>query len=82
MGPFAYLRAPFTRVANIGALIIRMGFGGPLYYNHTREPSQNPIIIIKAPVLRASCTRVSIRGSVNRIPLKGGGGLKGGGVLF
>ena len=25
-------------VANIGALIIRIGFWGPLYYNYNKEP--------------------------------------------
>ena len=35
---------------NIGALIIRIGFGRLLYYNHSKEP-QNPILIIKAPIL-------------------------------
>ena len=24
--------------ANIGALTIRIGFGGPLYYSYTKEP--------------------------------------------
>ena len=35
---------------NIGALIIRIGFGGILYYNHNKEP-QNPRLIIKALTL-------------------------------
>ena len=29
--------------ASIGALLIRIGFWGPLYYNYTREPPQNSI---------------------------------------
>ena len=35
---------------NIGALIIRIGFGGTFFYNHSKEP-QNPILIIKAATL-------------------------------
>ena len=35
---------------NIGVLIIRIGFGGILYYNYNKE-HQNPILTIKAPTL-------------------------------
>ena len=28
---------------NVGALIIRKGFWGPLYYNYNKEPPQNSI---------------------------------------
>ena len=38
-------------VLNIGALIIRIGFGGLLCYNRNKEPPQHPILIIKAPIL-------------------------------
>ena len=31
------------RLSNIGALIIRMGFLGPLYYNHNKETPKNRI---------------------------------------
>ena len=27
-----------SQMSNIGALIIRIGFGGPLYYNYNKEP--------------------------------------------
>ena len=37
---------------NIGAFIIRIGFGSRLYYNYYKEPPQNPILTIKAPTLR------------------------------
>ena len=32
---------------NVGALLIRIGIGGILYYNHNKEPPK-PILIIKA----------------------------------
>ena len=41
-------RAPKTYA--IGALITRIGFQGFLYYSYHKEP-QNPILIIKAPIL-------------------------------
>ena len=28
---------------NIGALIIRVGFGGPLYYNYNKDPPKHSI---------------------------------------
>ena len=31
-------RLEACREANIGALIIRIGFGGPLYYKYNKEP--------------------------------------------
>ena len=31
--------------------MIRIGFGGPLYYNYNKETHQNPILIIQAPLL-------------------------------
>ena len=40
-----------TISGNVGAFIIRMGFGGILNYRYHKEP-QNPILIIKAPTLR------------------------------
>ena len=45
------LRAGF----NVGALIIRIGFGGISYCNYNKEPP-NPILIIKAPPLGTSST--------------------------
>ena len=37
-------------MGNIGALIIRIGFWGILYYTYNKEPPK-PIVIIKAPTL-------------------------------
>ena len=38
--------------ANVGALIIRIGFWGPLYYNYNKEPSQNSIDnYLRPPIL-------------------------------
>ena len=37
-----------TLGCNTGAVIIRAGFGGILYYNYRKEPPR-PIPIIKAP---------------------------------
>ena len=39
-------------VSNIGALIIRIGFGVMLYHNYTKKAPQNPIQIIEAPYMR------------------------------
>ena len=36
-------RNPEGLLDNRGALIIRVGFGGPVYYNYTTEPPQNSI---------------------------------------
>ena len=44
----------------IEALIIRIGFWGPLYYNYNKEP-QNPILIIKAPTLLQSFRQLEPR---------------------
>ena len=35
----------------IGALIIRLGFWGPLHYNYNKEPPKLVFVIIKAPTL-------------------------------
>ena len=35
--------------SNIGALILRIGLGGPLYYNYNKEPPK--IVIIASPIL-------------------------------
>ena len=39
---------------NIGSLIIRIGFGGPLHYNYDKEPPQKHkivLVIMKAPIV-------------------------------
>ena len=41
--PKHYARAPRPRTANAGALTIRIGFWGPLYYSYNKEP-QNSIV--------------------------------------
>ena len=43
---------PYYQVFNIGALIIRIGFGGPLYYSYNKEPPK-PVL----PSLRGSGLR-------------------------
>ena len=35
----------YTLNPNIGALVIRVGFGGPLYYNHNKEPPNIVLVI-------------------------------------
>ena len=35
--------------SNVGALIIRIGFWGPRYYNCYKEPPKIVLVIIKAP---------------------------------
>ena len=46
---------------NIGPLIIRIGFWGPLYYNYKKEPPPTLLlVIVKGPVLVQVC--------VERIP--------------
>ena len=42
--------------SNIGALIIRIGFGGILYYSSNKDPPPNPILVINAPTLDAHWT--------------------------
>ena len=38
--------------SNIGALIIVIGFGGPIYYDYKKEPRQKIVlVIIKATIL-------------------------------
>ena len=44
---------------NVGVLIIRIGFGGPLYHNHNEDPPPQKknsiiVIVIKAPILCTS----------------------------
>ena len=36
---------------DIGALIIRIGFWGPFYYNYNQEPPTIVLVILKAPIL-------------------------------
>ena len=38
-------------MGNIGALIIRIGFGGPLYYMYHKEPPKIVVVILKAPTV-------------------------------
>ena len=40
-----------TRHLILGALIIRIGFGGPLNYSYNKEPPKIVLVIIKAPML-------------------------------
>ena len=49
------MRGPEGRESNIGALIIRMRFWGPVYYIYNKEPSRLVWAIIEAPILRVSC---------------------------
>ena len=43
------------RFLNMGTVIIKIGFGGLLYYSYKKEPPK-PILIIKAPILPAAHT--------------------------
>ena len=43
---------------NRGALIIRIGFGGPLYYNYNKEPQKAPIVPITPSFLRCGTSPV------------------------
>ena len=36
----------FCSIGSIGALIIRIGFGGPLYFNYTKEPPKIVLVLI------------------------------------
>ena len=36
---------------SIGALVIRIGFGGPVCYNYSKEPSRIVLVIVWAPIL-------------------------------
>ena len=40
--------------ANIGAMIIRIGFWGPLYYHCNKEPP-TVLVIIPAPIATSAC---------------------------
>ena len=44
---------PFSKLdfSNIGALKIRIGFGGPLNYNYNNEPPKIVLVVIWAPIL-------------------------------
>ena len=44
---------------NIGALVIRIGFGGISYYSHSKEP-QSPLLMIKALTLRSFELRLGL----------------------
>ena len=44
---------------NIGALIIRIGFGGRLYYNYNKEPPKI-LLVLMAPILGSGGGRVGI----------------------
>ena len=43
-----------ARVANLGALIIRIGFGGPLYYNYNIGNDLGPILFDYKLLVRAT----------------------------
>ena len=40
--------------SSIGALIIRIGFGGPLYYKYNKELPKTVSVIIKAPMVHST----------------------------
>ena len=42
----ADLRLDISARPNIGSLIIRIGFWGPLYHKHSKEPCQIVLVII------------------------------------
>ena len=44
---------------DVGASIIRTGFGGLAYHNHNKEPPK-PLLIIEAPILVSTCTNKSL----------------------
>ena len=44
------LLLPKPRI-NIGALIIRVGFWGPLYYNYNKDPQNIAWAVLEAPIL-------------------------------
>ena len=47
---------------NIGALRIRIGFGGRLYYySDNKEPPHLVLVIILAPYTRDSCSSPAVR---------------------
>ena len=48
-----------TSSPNVGALIIRIGFGDMVYYKFNKEP-QNPIPTVKAPTLEWSKMEFSV----------------------
>ena len=51
-GVWASSQVHVTQVCNHNtrALIIRIGFGGPVYYNDNKEPPKIVLVIIKAPI--------------------------------
>ena len=56
----------------MGALIIRIGLWGPLYYNYNQEPPQNSIlVIIKAPILNPLCLPYRSLKETLKDPFKG-----------
>ena len=65
------------RKPKIRAAIIRRGFGGPLYYNHNKEPQMVLVIIsalhitLNLPVLLRKCRKQRARRGRGR---RGGGG--------
>ena len=60
-------RAPQIIPVNMGALIIRIGFWGILYYSYNKEPP-NPILIIKASILYGLGTWSSVVAYLNSVP--------------
>ena len=57
---------------NIGALIIRRGFWGPLYNNYDKEPPKIVLVIIWGPYARAmKCIPVTVRRSSCNQPTAG-----------
>ena len=58
------------KVNNIGALIIRMGFWGPLYYNYNREPPQNSVGNYLGPYIRGTIGVCGSSGLGPRLGLK------------
>ena len=50
--PFkGFLKGIYSRVYSIRALIIRIGFWGPLNYSYNKEPPEIVQVITQAPIL-------------------------------
>ena len=62
------LRRTCTGEYTIGALIIRIGFWGILYYSYNKEPPQNPILIIKAPIVYVTRAAVELSCPLREAP--------------
>ena len=55
------MEGPGFEEINIGALIIRIGFGGPLYYSYNKEPQNSIGELLRPTIVYSLLSEVSVQ---------------------